>query len=211
MEKIYSESVKNGVIIIADEITTGFGRTGKMFGYQHYNVSPDIVVTGKGLGNGYPISAVTVNGKIREDFVRNPFVYAQSHQNDALGCAIGLKVTEIFENTRIIEKSEVKGEYFLKRLKKLATKFPDKIKDVRGRGLLLAMEINESINFSELEKYLIDAGYLLGFKKNTLRYLPPLVITKKEIRNHCKTLRKFFSGEFEVKIINNEEKNDSEK
>jgi len=75
-------------LIVANEVTTGMGRTGKWFGFQHYDIRPDIVCLGKGLGNGYPVSAVAMGQSIAEKSENSGFRYAQSHQNDPLGCAV---------------------------------------------------------------------------------------------------------------------------
>ena len=71
------------------------GRTGKWFGFQYYDIIPDMLVTGKALGNGYPVSSVTVSAEIEKRFDESPFTYAQSHQNDPLGCFIGVEVIKI--------------------------------------------------------------------------------------------------------------------
>jgi acetylornithine aminotransferase len=81
-----------GGTIVANEVTTGMGRTGKWFGFQHYDIQPDIVALGKGLGNGYPVSAVAIRRDIADELERSGFHYAQSHQNDPLGCAVATEV-----------------------------------------------------------------------------------------------------------------------
>ncbi len=183
IEKICKQAKQAGCLIVANEVTTGMGRMGKWFGYQYYDVVPDIIAAGKGLGNGYPISAVMINHILLEEFCKNPFRYAQSHQNDPLGCVVGLKVIETIENMNLIEASFQSGKYFLNRLNEIWNQFPDKVKDVRGRGLMLAMEFTEPFNGESLNKILFENGFVCGFKQNTLRFLPPLTIPTKEIDN----------------------------
>ena len=79
---------KNNIVFVVDEVTTGIGRTGKWFGYMHYSIVPDIVCMGKGLGNGYPVSAIAMTEDISERALAAHFHYAQSHQNDSLGCRV---------------------------------------------------------------------------------------------------------------------------
>ncbi len=173
--------VKNNCLIVAEEVTTGMGRLGKWFGFNYYNFIPDIVVTGKALGNGFPISAVTISSKVKDDFVRNPFGYAQSHQNDPLGCAIGLEVIRIIQEENLIEQSRLMGEYFKDKLFLLKDLYQDKIKDIRGRGLMLALEFSEDFNGERLNHLLFESGFVAGFKLNTLRFLPPLIIQNADI------------------------------
>lgn len=181
IHKIVELARAKNCLVIADEVTTGIGRLGKWFGFQNYNITPDIVVTGKALGNGYPISAVTVDSVIAERLNNDIFVYAQSHQNDPLGCAIGLEVIKIIDEEKILDNCISAGQYFKNQLEKLKDNNPDKIKDIRAKGLMLALELRDTIDGESLNERLFESGIVFGFKQNTLRFLPPLIITRKEI------------------------------
>ena len=172
---------KNNCMIIAEEVTTGMGRLGKWFGFQYYDIMPDIVVTGKGLGNGFPISAVTISPDIKEKFKQSPFMYAQSHQNDPFGCAIGLEVIKIIEETDLITRSNIVGFYFKEQLLQVLDNHQDKVKEVRARGLMLAFEFKEGFNGKKISDSLFEKGFVIGFKLNTLRFLPPLTIKTSDI------------------------------
>lgn len=172
---------KNGCLIIADEVTTGMGRMGKWFGFQYYDLMPDIVVTGKALGNGFPISGITINSEVSKGFEQNSFKYAQSHQNDPLGCTIGLEVIKIIENNNLVEKANKTGEYFMNRLESIRAKYSDIIEDVRGRGLMLALEFAPDFKGKKIKDFLFKNGFVVGFKRNTLRFIPPLIIKKRDI------------------------------
>lgn len=172
---------ENGCLIIAEEVTTGFGRLGRWFGFQHYNFMPDMVVAGKALGNGYPISSVTISSTLASQFEQNTFRYAQSHQNDPLGCAIALETINYIETHNLIDKTNKTGSYFKKQLETLQFKNPEKIKEIRARGLMIAMEFKESIDGELISKQLFESGFVVGFKMNTLRFLPPLIIKKNDI------------------------------
>ena len=180
-------------LIIANEVTTGFGRLGNWFGFQHYNIQPDMVVTGKALGNGYPISAVTVNYNVLEEFNKAPFVYTQSHQNDPLSCAVGLEVIKVIEEEKLIDNGVLIGQYFKEQLIELYKESGGKIKAVRAKGLMLAVEFQASFNGEQLNKRLFKRGFVFGFKQNTLRFLPPSVISVKEIDKLISNLRELLN------------------
>lgn len=181
VDKLIGLCRKSGCLIIADEVTTGIGRTGKWFGYQHYNFRPDMVVSGKALGNGFPVSAVTINAGLAEKFERKPFRYAQSHQNDPFGCAIALETIKIIEDQNLITRSAETGDFFKSRLNELKIRFPGKVKEIRARGLMLAVEFNESTDGTWIAGRLFEQGFVTGFKLNTLRFLPPLTIEHADI------------------------------
>ena len=172
---------KKNCLIIAEEVTTGMGRLGKWFGFQHYAFIPDMVVAGKGLGNGYPISSLTISNSVLAQFEKNPFRYAQSHQNDPLGCAVALETIKFMVKEGLVDKCRITGEYFKNRLETLHKKFPDKIKDIRAKGLMLALEFQENVNGELINNQLFEMGIITGFKLNILRFLPPLIITNYEI------------------------------
>ncbi|MFW6227482.1 MAG: aspartate aminotransferase family protein [Bacteroidota bacterium] len=183
IDKLIEHCRRNDCLVIAEEVTTGMGRVGKWFGFQHYDFIPDMVVTGKALGNGFPVSSVTINQALAGKFSERPFRYAQSHQNDPLGCAIGLETIKIIEENNLIESSKNKGGYFKGKLEKLKETYPDIIKEIRARGLMLALELKESINGESVSRELFDGGFVTGYKMNTLRFLPPLIIKKSDIDN----------------------------
>jgi len=193
IKAVASEIKKHGGLLMANEVTTGFGRTGKWFGFQHYDYIPDIVSVGKALGNGYPISGVAISSDVSELFQKSPFRYAQSHQNDALGCAVGLEVINEFEKLDLISKGFEKGKYFNEKLIQLQSKHPDII-EVRARGLMISIEL---ISF-ELSDYiynqLIEYGFLIGLKEKTLRFMPPLTIEQKHIDELIETIDKIITG-----------------
>lgn len=172
---------KNNCLIIAEEVTTGMGRTGKWFGFMHYDFKPDIVVTGKALGNGFPVSAVTIDEHISKKFKESPFRYAQSHQNDPLGCSAGIEVIRLMKDEDIPRRSFETGIYFKNRLKSIQDKFPTKITDVRGRGLMLALEFSDEIDGEVIHDRLFENGFITGYKSNTLRFMPPLIIEQTDI------------------------------
>ncbi len=170
-----------GCLVVADEVTTGFGRTGLWFGYQHYAVVPDMVVTGKALGNGYPVSGVTVNGDITAALAARPLRYAQSHQNDPCGCAVGNAVIGYFLRHEIVEQAAQTGAYFLAQLQGLQAQHAERIMDVRGRGLMLALQLDTENAAESMTEDLFSAGFVVGQRGPNLRFMPPLVIGRELI------------------------------
>jgi len=181
IKKLVETAIQNKCYIIAEEVTTGMGRTGKWFGFQHYDIVPQIVVTGKGLGNGFPISAVTLDMPTTQAFESAPFRYAQSHQNDPLGCAIGMEVIQIIEDECLIQACNETGDYFKEKLDQLKEKHHSKIKEIRARGLMLAIEFERDVEAEKIGDCLFDCGFIVGCKANALRFMPPLVIQKEDI------------------------------
>lgn len=188
--KFLADNVKkNGGIIIVNEVTTGFGRTGEWFGYNHYDVNPDIVAMGKALGNGYPISAVVMQGEIAYEVERKNFIYAQSHQNDPLGCVVANEVINIFEEDDMIARSKYIGDFFMSKLKEIKN-LSSIVKDIRGRGLMLAIELTIPKITEIICEKMLERGYFIGTTPSydVLRFYPALTISEDEIMSMCKSL-----------------------
>jgi acetylornithine aminotransferase len=175
-----------GGLIVANEITTGIGRTGKWFGFQHYDIEPDIVALGKGLGNGYPVSAIAIKQNVAKKLEDSEFHYVQSHQNDPLGCAVAREVIAVMIEEKWIEKGNELGTYFLEGLKILQKKYAI-LKEARGRGMLLALEFHphDSISVSGVYQALLEKGFIVRHysEANILRFDPALNIEKVNITN----------------------------
>lgn len=182
---IANEMNKRGGVIIVNEVTTGLGRTGKWFGYEHFGITPSIVVLGKGLGNGYPISGVLISDTVSRAIEAANFVYVQSHQNDPLGCAVATEVITILKDEMLIERAEKVGLFFQGELEKL-----EGIKSIRRRGLMIAVELIGVTKCEHIASNLLDKGYFVGTTPslNLLRFYPPLTISEQEILGLCHSL-----------------------
>ena len=186
-----------GVVII-NEVTTGIGRTGRWFGYQHYDLKPDIVAMGKGLGNGYPVSITAMNHRVIERLERIPFKYAQSHQYDPLGAEVALAVVQTLENEKLIEKSDQTGKYLLTRLGAIKEKC-GKIKEIRGRGMMIAIEFDKSPSGTSLAERFYKELYahqiIIGLRPghDVLRLDPCLTIHPQSIDTFLETLTSLLS------------------
>ena len=178
VSKIVDVVRSNGGKVIANEVTTGIGRTGSWFGFDHYGISPDLIVIGKGIGNGYPVSAVVMNSRTADELATSGFKYMQSHQNDPLGAAVVKEVIAVIQDEGLIQNAAVNGAVFLEALENLVTH--SAVVAVRGRGLMLAIDLRDEPTGGEVFRSLLNRGYIVGSRGATLRLDPPLTIGKDE-------------------------------
>lgn len=173
------------ILLILDEVQTGFGRTGKMFACEHWNVVPDIMCVAKSLGGGVmPLSAFISNKKIWSVLEKNPFTHSSTFGGNPLACAAGIAAINVILSEQLPEKAAERGEYFLKGLKKIQKKYPKHMVEVRGKGLLIGMDfIDEKFGYSVtaglFKRGVLVAGTLIGVK--TVRIEPALNIPYKLI------------------------------
>ena len=186
LRKICNEK---GILLIFDEVQTGFGRIGKLFAYEKYKIKPDIITLAKALGGGIAIGAMGSTDKIIKSFI--PGTHAATFGGNPLACAASLASLKTLTKKGFLQKASSRGDYFLEQLHSLKEKFPI-IREVRGVGLMLAVELDQPganvVNDCMREGFLINCIQL-----NTLRFLPPLIITQKEIDLLIKTLSKIFT------------------
>lgn len=184
IQEIAKRVKANNGIIVVDEVTTGIGRTGKWYGYQHYDIKPDIVAMGKGIGNGYPVSVVAIDDKVAQALQNGGFKHSQSHQNDALGCTVVSKVIKIIKDNDLINKGNRNGKYLMQGLLELQSKTAV-IKEVRGLGMMLGMEFDSEadIVLKSAFDYLIEKGIIVGYnpKFNFMRFYPTLTTSIEDI------------------------------
>ncbi len=164
------------VLLICDEIQSGLGRTGKLFAYQHEGIRPDVVIVGKALSGGfYPVSAVLASKEVLGVF--NPGDHGSTFGGNPLACAVARAALKALVNEKMIERSEELGAYFLSRLKQLKN---DKVKEVRGRGLWIGIEL--TVGARPYCEKLKELGLLCKeTHDHVIRIAPPLVITREEI------------------------------
>lgn len=169
---------KNNVLMICDEIQTGLGRTGKLLAFQHENIQPDATVLGKALGGGLlPVSLFLAKKEVMDVFT--PGDHGSTFGGNALAAAVGRAALDVLIEEQLIENAAKLGEYFQSRLKNLPSKI---IKDVRGRGLLIGLEILPEYPAHDICLKLLKHGILTKeTKRSVIRLAPPLVITKEEI------------------------------
>lgn len=167
---------ENNVLFIADEIQTGFGRTGKMFASDWEDVKPDMYIMGKALGGGvFPISAVAADKEILGVF--EPGSHGSTFGGNPLGCAVAIAALEVLEEENLVQRSLEMGEYFKQKLQQIEN---PAIKEVRGRGLFIGVELTEEARpYCEALK---ELGLLCKeTHETTIRFAPPLIISKEDL------------------------------
>ncbi|MEK6682492.1 MAG: acetylornithine transaminase [Nitrospirota bacterium] len=178
-----------GILLVFDEVQTGMGRTGKLFAYEHYGIEPDIMTLAKGLGNGVAIGAILAKDNVAEAFA--PGSHASTFGGNPLACSAAKAALEtIIEDGILFENCIRMGDYLTKGLKELK-KGSSFIKDLRGKGLLIGMELN--IDGKDIVMECIKEGLLISCTMDRiLRFLPPLIITKEEIDSMLEILYNVF-------------------
>ena len=184
---------ERGMLLVLDEAQTGFGRLGMMFGFEHDGVVPDLVAVSKTLGGGFPLAATITSGAIEEDCVRKGFLHVTSHVSDPLPAAAGLAVLDVIEEEGFVGQARQRGDYLLGRLGELQTEH-EQIGDVRGRGLLVGLELVEertsrrpanalgaAVTEECLRRGLSMNIVRAGSSANCFRMAPPLTISEEEI------------------------------
>lgn len=176
---------QQGALLILDEVQTGMGRTGKMFACEHEKVVPDIMVLAKALGGGVmPIGAIVARPKVWEVLITNPFLHTSTFGGNPMACTAALAAIDVVAEEKLVEGAALKGEYFLNKLKQLQQRFPDVIKEARGRGLLLGLELTEEGLGGFVMAEMFDAGILVAYTLNNPRVIrlePPLPISLEQI------------------------------
>ena len=186
LRKICNEK---GILLIFDEIQTGFGRTGRLFAYERYKIKPDIITLAKALGGGVAIGAMGSTNKIIESF--SPGTHGATFGGNPLACAASLASLKNLTKKGFLQKASSQGDYFLKQLYCLKEKFPI-IREVRGVGLMLAVELDQP--GANVVTDCMNEGILINcIQQSTIRFLPPLIITRKEIDLLITTLSKIFT------------------
>jgi acetylornithine/N-succinyldiaminopimelate aminotransferase len=182
VESIAARVKEAGGIVVANEVTTGMGRTGRWFGFQHYGVRPDIAALGKGLGNGYPVSAAAMTREAAEMLEATGLRYVQSHQNDPLGCATAREVIAVFKEGGWVERGAAIGAHFLDGLKEVKERY-SLVKEARGRGMLLGLELRPPLRAARVFRGLLDRGFIANYYDsfNMLRFDPPLTIGRRDV------------------------------
>lgn len=191
--KAFLEGLRNicdahGILLIFDEVQTGIGRTGELYAYQAYGVKPDILTSAKALGGGLPLSAVIAKKEIMDQWPAG--AHGGTFGGNPLACAAALETLAIIEEDNLLAHCREMGEYFINKLYALQKKYPHKIGDVRGIGLMLGMELIKEDKepdaelTSRIKKKALEKDVMLltcGNQHNVVRFIAPLIVTEKEI------------------------------
>jgi taurine--2-oxoglutarate transaminase len=185
---------KYGILLISDEVMSGWGRTGEWFAVDNWNVTPDIITTAKGITSGYvPLGAVIVREHIAKYFDSHMLSAGLTYNGHALACATALAAIEVYEEEKIFENAKTVGKYLGEQLEELKKKHAS-IGDVRYIGLFTAMELvknrqtKEPLDLTALKNFLVSNGvYVFNFK-NILFIVPPLIITQEQLDEGLKLI-----------------------
>ena len=199
----------HGVLFIADEVQSGFGRTGKLFASEHYGIEPDIVVTAKSLGGGLPLAAVTGRAEIMD--APGPGGLGGTFAGNPLSCAAALAVLDIFEHENLLERANALGNRFQKRAREWQERWP-MIGDVRGLGAMQAIELVQSPEKREpaadeanqIVQYCYEHGLIVlsaGSYSNVIRVLVPLVATDAQMDEGLDVLEAALKAACEKKAV----------
>lgn len=173
---------EHGLLLLFDEIQTGMGRTGTLFAYEQAGVAPDIMTAAKALGNGLPIGAMLTTDTVAEAFGVGS--HGSTFGGNPVAAAAAVAVLQEMLADGFLEAVRETGQYFIGKLKTVATRFPDLASGVRGRGLLLGLVLTEQgrEHGAAIVQHMFERGVLMNFAGNTvLRFLPPLIVTRQEI------------------------------
>lgn len=164
---------RHGIVLILDEVQSGYGRSGKFFAHQHAGIYPDIITVAKGMGNGFPVAGVLINS----EFQAKHGMLGTTFGGNYLACAAAIAVLDIIKQENLIENAGTTGAYFIGQLRQIKM-----VKEVRGMGLMIGVELNEpcsAVRNELLQKHHIFTGS--SSNKNTVRILPPLILKRADV------------------------------
>jgi len=183
---------ENGALLICDEVQTGLGRTGKMFAVDHYGVVPDIITTAKALGGGVmPIGAFTAKAAVWEKYITSPFLHTSTFGGNPLACAAAIATLQILKEENLVERSNEIGNYFKAKLESIGSSYRDVIKEVRGKGLMIGIELTKEGIGGLLMSELVNNGVLVAYTLNNpkvIRIEPPLIISRDQVDTVLKVI-----------------------
>lgn len=186
VKELFNICKENNILFCIDEVQTGIGRTGKLFAYQNYDIEPDIITLAKGLGGGVPIGAVITKEEIAKSFI--PGTHASTFGGNYLATVAAKVVLEEVLSQGFLDKVRENGNYLKEKLKEFRF-------NVKGLGLIIGMDLPESINAKDVVAKALENGLIVGTAgKNTLRFVPPLIIDKKDIDLALEILKNIITG-----------------
>ena len=182
-QKLAYACKRYGAVLICDEIQCGYGRSGKFFAHQWLGIKPDIITVAKGIGNGFPMSGVLISPEFKPVYGQLGTTFGGNH----LACTAALSVIDVMEQENLVENAREVGDYLMEKIRKLNN---DKIKEVRGRGLMIGIELYTPQK-PVRQRLVYEQHVFTGCSgENVLRLLPPLTFTKAEADEFVERLQK---------------------
>ena len=186
LEGLRGRCDRHGILLVIDEVQSGFGRTGRFWGHEHYDVHPDVLITAKGLASGFPLSAIAAPTELME----RAWAGSQggTYGGNAVACAAAIATLDVIENERLVENAATLGAHLMSALADLRRRYPV-IGDVRGKGLMVATEFTSDdepdvTRAKKVQKAVERRGLLMltcGPLGNVIRWIPPLIVTREQI------------------------------
>ena len=181
---------KKKILLILDEVQCGIGRSGDFFAFESSKVKPDIVPIAKGIGGGFPIGAVLMNKKVSKAMV--PGTHGSTFGGNPLAMSVGNEVMDIISNKKFLKNIKNLSKYFLKNLNDIKEKYPNIIKQIRGKGLLIGIQLHKDQTLF-IKKLMENKLLTIKAAENVIRILPPLNVKKREIDIALKVINKVCS------------------
>lgn len=173
---------EHGILFIADEVQSGFGRTGKMFATEHYDIEPDIVCMAKGIASGFPFSALGTRAELSDKWI--PGSHGGTYGGNPIGCAAALATIDVLTEPGFLDNVNARGEQLRAGLAEIADQFGG-ISDVRGLGLMNGVQFADAARVGAVTAHMLNESHVIcmnaGTYGNCLRWMPPLVVTESEI------------------------------
>ena len=183
MQRLRKRCNETGTLLILDEIQTGFGRTGTLFAFEHFNIKPDILLLAKGMGGGMPIGAFISSNEIMSVLKENPMLgHITTFGGHPVSCAAGLANLEVILEEELVKDVSLKESLFRKHLQ-----HPE-IKEIRGMGLMLCIQLSSFEQVEKVSKRCVENGIIIDWFLHcdtAMRIAPPLIITDNEIHKAC--------------------------
>ena len=170
---------KHNALLIADEIQSGLGRTGRWFAYQHYGIQPDLVTVAKPLAGGLPLGALLASEKVSQCI--HPGMHGTTFGGGPLACSVALQLVNILEKQKLLKHTQKTGDYFIGELHALQEKHPE-IKEIRGMGLMVGMEVESPDLAKAVVQQMLERRVILNRTDETvIRFLPPFIVKNKHV------------------------------
>lgn len=186
MQALRKRCTQTGTLLVLDEIQTGFGRTGKVFGFEHFSIVPDILLLAKGMGGGMPIGAFIADKRVMDFLKENPILgHITTFGGHPVSCAAGYAALKIVLEEQLSESVAAKERLFRQLLNHPA------IVEIRGKGLLLSLQLTSFDEVERTSKTCMDQGLIIDWflhNETALRIAPPLIITETQIREACRII-----------------------
>lgn len=184
---------EQNLLLIFDEVQSGMGRTAKLFAYEHYGIKPDIITLAKALGGGFPIGAMLCSEKVSTGF--SPGDHASTFGGNPVACAAAVVVLQEITRDGFLQNAAERATYFREKLKALQDSYAKQVVEIRGKGLIIGMELKKDAR--KIQQFCQQKGLLLNcIGEKTLRFLPPLNVSKDEIDRALDILETAFSEVF---------------